>query len=141
MSKVPQTERPILADDVDPVPVNPFITTDGDVYLGGWSQSSAAPVTTLIAGTRDANAGLWSQNSGVQSSALESSPGFSDTSYISEASGAFPHTLVDDNSRQYTSEKMPTSPSHGPASPVLLALCSEPPLVCRLVCVVVCVRC
>lgn len=121
LSKVPQTERPILADDVDPVPVNPFITTDGDDYLGGWSQSSAAPVTTLIEGTRDANAGLWSQNSGVQSSALQSSPGFSDTSYISEASGAFPHTLVDDNSRHYTSEKMPTSPSHGPASPVMIA--------------------
>ena len=118
LSKVPQTERPVLADDVDPVPVNPFVATEGDNYLGGWSQSSAAPVNTFIASNRDANVGVWSQNSAaVQSSAGVSS--FSDTSYPSEA---LPHTLFDTNVRHYTSEKMPHSPSHGsPASPVLLA--------------------
>eukprot|EP00439_Symbiodinium_sp_Y106_P030487 s4342_g3.t1 len=118
LSKVPQTERPVLADDVDPVPVNPFVATEGDNYLGGWSQSSAAPVNTFIASNRDANVGVWSQNSAaVQSSAGVSS--FSDTSYPSEA---LPHTLVDTNVRHYTSEKMPHSPSHGsPASPVMIA--------------------
>ncbi|CAE7226035.1 Cacna1i [Symbiodinium sp. CCMP2592] len=117
LSKVPQTERPVLVDDVDPVPVNPFIATDGDNYVGGWSQSSTAPVNANVARNRDTNVGVWSQSSaGVQSSANASS--FSDTSYVSEA---FPHTLADTNVRDYTSEKMPHSPSHGPASPVMIA--------------------
>ncbi|CAE7665902.1 Cacna1i, partial [Symbiodinium sp. CCMP2456] len=124
LSKVPQTERPVLADDVDPVPVNPFIATDEADYRGGFSQSSAAPVNTFIASSRDENLGLWSQSSpgdpGVQSSALQSSANASSFSEISYVSEAFPHTLVDNNVRQ-TSDKMPASPSHGPASPVMIA--------------------